>query len=187
MNQEGSRIRTLASRVVYANRWMTVREDQIERPDGSPGIYAVIDKPDFALIIPAERDGFHLVEQYRYPVGARKWEFPQGTASGGAAVAPAELARAELAEETGLRAGRITHLAHLHCAYGMSSQGFDVFLASDLHHGEPNREVEEQDMRHRWFPRTEVERMIRDGVITDDSTLAAYTLLLLRQRVAPSP
>jgi hypothetical protein len=41
--------------------------------------------------------------------------------------------------------------------------------------------VEEQDLRHRWFPRGEFEAMIRDGVITDDSTLAAYTLFLLSE------
>src|SRR6267142_354910 len=95
-------IRRLGSRRVYANRWMTLREDDIERPDGSTGIYAVVDKPDFALVIPVERDGFHLVEQYRYPVGGRYWEFPQGTAPDGAEPEPVALARAELAEETGL-------------------------------------------------------------------------------------
>lgn len=37
-------------------------------------------------------------------------------------------------------------------------------------------------MRQQWFPRGEVERMIREGVITDDSTLAAYLLLIMRER-----
>ena len=130
----------MSTREVYRNPWMALREDEIRRPDGSAGIYSVVDKPDFALVIPAEPDGFHLVEQYRYPVGGRYWEFPQGTAPGGAAVAPAELARAELAEETGLRAGSLELLGHLHCAYGMSSQGFDVFLATELTPGPTARE-----------------------------------------------
>jgi hypothetical protein len=85
----------LSSREVYRNPWLSLREDEIRRPDGSGGIYSVIDKPDFALVIPAEPDGFHLVEQYRYPVRGRYWEFPQGT---GAATDPEQLARAELAE-----------------------------------------------------------------------------------------
>ncbi len=42
-------IQQLATRTVYRNPWMTVREDQIRRPDGSHGVYGVIDKPDFAL------------------------------------------------------------------------------------------------------------------------------------------
>lgn len=169
----------LSTREIYRNRWLSLREDRIRRPDGSDGVYSVVDKPDFALVIPAERDGFHLVEQFRYPVGGRFWEFPQGT---GGAADPEALARAELAEETGLRAGSLARLGHLHCAYGMSSQGFDVFLATDLTPGPTAREVSEQDMRQQFVPRAEFERMVRDGRITDDSTLAAYALLLMRER-----
>lgn len=74
----GPTIRTLDSMVVYTNPWISVREDRIQRPDGSHGIYGVVDVPDFAIVIPMENDGFHLVEEYRYPVGRRTWNFPQG-------------------------------------------------------------------------------------------------------------
>jgi 8-oxo-dGTP pyrophosphatase MutT (NUDIX family) len=177
----GAAIEQVSTREVYRNPWLTLREDRIRRPDGSDGIYSVVDKPDFALVIPAEADGFHLVEQYRYPVGGRFWEFPQGTAAGGAVVPPAELAAAELAEETGLRAGSMELLGHLHCAYGMSSQGFDIFLATDLTPGPTAREATEQDMRQQLVGRDEFEALIRAGRITDDSTLAAYALLLMRE------
>ena len=66
-------VETLGSRQVYADRWMAVQEDSIRREDGSEGIYTVVDSPDIALVIPADGDRFHLVEQYRYPVGARRW------------------------------------------------------------------------------------------------------------------
>jgi 8-oxo-dGTP pyrophosphatase MutT (NUDIX family) len=175
-------IRQVSSRVVYQNRWLTLREDQIERLDGSLGIYSVIDRPDFAVVIPSEAGGFHLVDQYRYPIEGRYWEFPQGTYPDRMDGDPVELARDELAEETGLRAGRLTHLGHLYGAHGMTSQAFNVFLATDLVPGVPRREPEEQDMRQRWFSRPDFERMIRAGEIKDDSTLAAYTLLLLHER-----
>src|SRR6266487_4510845 len=71
-------IRMLASGVVYEDNWMRLRRDQIERRDGSRGTYAFVQKRDFALVIPAEKDGFHLVEEYRYPIGRRTWSFPQG-------------------------------------------------------------------------------------------------------------
>ncbi len=166
--------------MVYENPWMTLREDEVEHGDGSRGIYAVVDKPDFALVVPFENDGFHLVEEYRYPLGGRYWQFPQGTFPKGRTGTPEELAAAELGEETGFAAGRLERLGYLHCAQGVTGQGFHVFLATDLTPGEPDREVTEQDMRERWFPRGEVERMIRAGVITDDSTLAAYLLLVMR-------
>ncbi len=50
----GPAIQRISSHEVYRNRWMSLREDEIERPDGSRGIYSVVDKPDFALVIPAE-------------------------------------------------------------------------------------------------------------------------------------
>ncbi len=174
-------VRQVSTRTVYRSRWLSVREDEVRRPDGSSGLYSVVDKPDFALVIPAEPDGFHLVEQYRYPVGGRYWEFPQGTAGDGVVLPPEQLARAELAEETGLRAARLEPLGHLHCAYGMSSQGFDVFLATGLTPGPPAREATEQDMRQRRVSRAEFEELVRAGRITDDSTLAAYALLLMRE------
>jgi hypothetical protein len=57
-----------------------------------------------------------------------------------------------------------------------------VFLATELTAGVPAREHEEQDMLHSWIPRAGFEAMIRDGQIKDDSTLAAYALLLLYER-----
>ena len=172
----------MSSRVVYENPWLTVREDRIERGDGSPGLYSVIDKPDFALVIPVEDDGFHLVEQYRYPVRARTWEFPSGAFPEGVTGSPEELAAAELAEETGFAAGRLEWLGRVQVANAMTGEGCPVFLATELSPGEPDREHTEQDMRQRWFPRAEVEGMIRDGVLADGPSLAAYLLLQLRAR-----
>jgi 8-oxo-dGDP phosphatase len=172
-------ITELSSRVVYESQYMRLREDQIRRPDGSRGIYSYIEKPDFALIIPVERGGFHMVEQYRYPVRTRSWEFPQGTFPPGQTGDAEKLAREELRQETGLTAETMRHLGHLYCAKGLASQGFDVFIATGLIAGEQDLEIEEQDLCHRWMPRAEVEAMIRGGQITDNSTLAAYALLLL--------
>ncbi|MEU5884233.1 NUDIX hydrolase [Spirillospora sp. NPDC047279] len=181
MADEGA-IKPLATRVVYENSWMSVREDEIERLDGSRGIYGVVDKADFALVIPAERDGFHLVEEYRYPIGRRVWNFPQGGyPDRRAADDPEELARHELAEETGLRAGAMTRLGYLNGSHGTSGQGFHVYLATELTPGETARELEEQDMRQRFFTREEFKALVRDGVITDDSTVAAFALLLLHE------
>jgi 8-oxo-dGTP pyrophosphatase MutT (NUDIX family) len=164
---------------VYENPWLSLREDRIKRADGSSGLYSVIDKPDFALVIPVENDGFHLVEQYRYPVGSRSWEFPSGSFPHGVTGTPEEMAAAELAEETGFTAASLEKLGFFHCANGITSEGVHVFLATDLTPGESNREETEQDMRQEWFPRTEVERMLRDGTITDGPSIAAYLLLTL--------
>jgi 8-oxo-dGTP pyrophosphatase MutT (NUDIX family) len=178
-------MQTTSSREVYANAWMTVREDTIRRADGSDGIYGVVDKPNYALVIPLDGDRLHLVEQYRYPLGLRRWEFPQGTAADQAEVRPRELAARELREETGLRAAVFTELGTLDVAAGLSSQRGRAFLATGLTSGDHAREREEQDMCSAWFTRDEFERMIADGQITDAQSIAAYTLLLLHERNTP--
>jgi 8-oxo-dGTP pyrophosphatase MutT (NUDIX family) len=172
-------VQTLSSREVYANSWMTVREDRIRRGDGSEGIYGVIDKPTYALVIPRDGDRLQLVEQFRYPVGKRRWEFPAGTAPDRTAQDPAELAVRELAEETGLVAGRMELIGHLDVAPGMSSQLGTVWLATELTQGPAQREHSEQDMRTGWFSAAEFEAMCRRSEITDSQSLAAYLLLRL--------
>lgn len=175
-------IARLASREVYRNNWMTLREDDIRRPDGSDGVYAVVDKPNYALVIARDGDRIRLVEQFRYPLGLRRWEFPQGTAPDQPHLEPVDLAARELREETGLRAAEYVALGQLDVAPGMSSQRGWVFLATNLTEGDHDREHEEQDMHSEWFTRERVEQMMRAGEITDAQSIAAWALLLLYER-----
>ena len=72
--------RLLSSAVAYENPWMRVREDVFVQPDGTEGTYGVVEKSDFSVVIAEQPDGrFYLVEQFRYPLGRRAWEFPMGT------------------------------------------------------------------------------------------------------------
>jgi 8-oxo-dGDP phosphatase len=174
-------IERIASREIYRNPWLVFREDDIRRPDGSTGIYSVVDKPAYALVMPYDGHRFRLVEQFRYPIGARRWEFPQGTAPDLVDAEPSELAERELREETGLRATSFEALGQLDVAPGMTSQRGWVFLATGIAEGEADREHEEQDMCSAWFARDEVEQMIRSGVIADAQSIAAYGLFLLRR------
>jgi 8-oxo-dGTP pyrophosphatase MutT (NUDIX family) len=177
-------IERVSSRIVYENAWMSVREDEIVRADGAKGIYGVIDKPPSALILPFENGGFWLVEQFRYTVGGRYWEFPQGTLPDRADGEPVDVARHELAQETGLSAARMAPLGRFFHAYGMSSQACNAWLATELSR-DPRAaapDPEEDDLVAKWFPRDEVEAMLRDGRIADLATIAAYGLLLLDER-----
>ncbi len=170
---------TLRSHEVYRNPWMRVREDRVQRSDGSTGMFGVVDKPDFALVIPRDEHGLWVVEQYRYPVQRRAWEFPQGSWDADACGSAVELAAAELREETGLHAAELRHLGHLYGAYGFCSQGFDVYLATGLRPGPPNREASENDMQHRRIPESEFRTLITRGEVVDGASVAAYGLLLL--------
>jgi 8-oxo-dGTP pyrophosphatase MutT (NUDIX family) len=173
------------SRLVYENAWMRLREDAVVRPDGSTGVYGVVVKPDFALIIPFDGEAFVLVEQFRYPVAGRYWEFPQGSWEGKRDTDPLELAAGELREETGLRAGSLRHLGHLFATYGYSTHGFDAFLATELTADEQALEATEQDLVVGRFTRAGIHDLIRTGALKDAMSLAALALLdLPRQDVA---
>jgi 8-oxo-dGTP pyrophosphatase MutT (NUDIX family) len=170
-------MKTLRSRIVYRNRWMAVREDAIRRPDGSEGIFGVVEKPDAAMIIPLGHDGVHMVQQFKYAVGGRYWEFPQGTWEQASNYTIEELARGELLEETGLQAGRLELLARIYIAYGFLTQPMHVFLATELTQHEAQPEHEEQDIVRASFRWSQFHRMVDNGEIADAQTLAALSLL----------
>jgi len=172
-------IRTISSREVYRNRWTRVREDVIERANGQRGIYGVVDKDPAAIIIPlevtAEGEFVYLIEQFRYTVGARHIELPQGGWET-AEVDAEEMARGELREETGLTAGKMTYLATLQIAYGVMNQQQHVFLAEQLTMGEAEPDAEEHDLAVRRVSVDEFERMLLDGVVVDNCSVAAWGL-----------
>ena len=163
-------------RMVYRNRWMTVWEDQVVFPDGSAGIYGCVDKSDFALIVPFDGSGFYLVEQYRYPVNGRYWEFPQGSLESAPEMDVLEVAKQELEEEAGLAAESFEVLGNLYEAYGFSNQGFTVFLATELKLGKSSPEISEIGMVWRRFELIEVWDLIRDGRMKDAPSIAALAL-----------
>jgi ADP-ribose pyrophosphatase len=171
------KIKTISSREVYRNPWTSVREDVIERANGQRGIYGVIDKDPASIIIPldatAEGEFVYLIEQFRYTVGGRYWELPQGGWET-AEVVPEELARGELKEETGLTAERMTELTTLQIAYGVMNQKHHVFLAEGLTMGEAAPDAEENDLVVRRVSVAEFESMILDGTIVDNCTVAAW-------------
>jgi ADP-ribose pyrophosphatase len=169
-----------SSRLVYENRWLRLREDQVRREDGSTGIYSVLERAEFAVVCPVQDSVVHLVEQFRYPVGQRCWEFPMGTWEWRADVDPMALAAGELQEETGLRAGTLIEIGRLFQAAGYSDQAGRVFFATDLTQGAHALEHEEQDMVQGQFPLAEFERMIRDGVVRDVITISAFALARLK-------
>ncbi|MDQ8043449.1 MAG: NUDIX hydrolase [Solirubrobacteraceae bacterium] len=182
-------IKTTASRIVFESRWTTLREDQIERPGGYEGSYAVIEKRRAALVIPWDGEHLHLVRQWRYPTGAWSIEFPQGTLNGdpGATRQPDEdevpeiVARTELKEELGFTAGALKHLGALAFAPGISNQFCDVWLATDLTPGETELEPEERGLvTPLVVTPEEFDELMYDGDITDGATMAAWAMLTRR-------
>lgn len=166
---------TLESREVYRNQWLSLREDRILRSNGKEGIYSVVEKDDCAIILPIDNERVWLVDQYRYTIGERALELPQGGWEM-ANVDPEELARGELKEETGLHAAEMTYLGSMWIAYGFCRQKQHVFLATGLTMKEREPDDEEHDLVIHTVSLEDFERMMLDGTIRDASTLAAWGL-----------
>ncbi len=173
-------IKTLSTKTVYENKWMRVREDKILRESGAEGIFGVVEKADFVVILPISDGYIHLVEQYRYAVQARYWELPQGSWEENPDADPAVIAAGELQEETGLIAEKMIYLGHQYLAYGYSNQGYHIFLASKLQQDTRALDSEEEGLITRRFTLAEFEQMIVNGTIKDATSVNAYGFARLK-------
>ncbi len=176
-------IKTINSKLVYKNRWMEVKEDKVEFSNGQKGVYGVVKKDDFALIIPFDGTHFYMVKQYRYPIKKDSLEFPQGKHEDDPDITPEILAKAELEEETGLTSSDIKSIGHLCVAPGYSNQGFHIFLAKRLTQGKQHLEETEHGLEVERITLKEFEELTKKGVIVDSPTLAAYSLLKVQDLI----
>ncbi len=98
---------TQSSRPIYENKWMRLREDIAQLPDGRTTIYGVVTFGDCVGVLPFV-DAGHVVlcRQYRYIFGENhRWEMPTGGIKPGET--PEQAALRELQEEVGYTAGRL--------------------------------------------------------------------------------
>jgi 8-oxo-dGTP pyrophosphatase MutT (NUDIX family) len=164
--------KTLDSKIVYQNPWITVHEDKVIHPGGGEGIYSVIDAKDGVLVIAEDADkNIYLMEAYRYPI--KRWVLE--AASGGIEPGdtPEICAQKELQEELGLTSNDWTALGGFAPSYGgaMADRQY-VFLARNCVEGEHNREPGEAIRAVKKFTRGELFQMVKNGTVEDGQTLA---------------
>jgi len=173
-----------ARRTVYENPWIVVYEDQVQRPDGRPGIYGVVHFRNRAIGVVAidQHDRVCLVGQYRYPLDEYSWELPEG--GGSLDEEPVEAARRELREETGFSAGHWQEILRAHLSNSVSDELAVCFLATELQAGDASPEGTER-LQVRWVPFGEALAMTVRGEITDAlSVLGLQRVALLRRSSA---
>lgn len=135
--------RTLAAREVYRNPWIAVTEYAVHRPDGTPGIYGVVDPGDNVSVVALDGDGhIYLVGAFLYPLQRYEWAIPSGKVEPDER--PEEAARRELAEEAGVEAATWELLGAYALSPGISTQISYIYLARDVSHVPPRPEATEQ-------------------------------------------
>jgi len=172
--------KTISSRSIYENPWISVREDQVIQPDGAPGIYGVVHMKNKAIgILPIDNEEYiYLVGQYRYTLNCYSWEIPEG---GGPEHEDAlTSAKRELLEETGLVAATWKQLGIAHLSNSVTDEEATYFLATDLTQHEAQPEGTE-DLQIRRVPFAEALQMVEQGEITDSmSVIAILRYAMLR-------
>jgi 8-oxo-dGTP pyrophosphatase MutT (NUDIX family) len=163
---------TLATREVYDNPWIRVRQDEVLRPDGAPGIYGVVHFKNLAIgVLPLDAEGqTYLVGQYRYTLNSYSWELPEGGSPEGEE--PLTAAKRELLEEVGLEAGTWREIGRSHLSNSVSDEEAILYLATDLVQRKAQPEGTEQLLVRR-VPFAEALRMVLAGEITDAMSVIA--------------
>jgi ADP-ribose pyrophosphatase len=161
----------IASRPVYSNKWMAVREDQVRLPDARETIYGVVECGECVGVLPFV-DPAHvlLVGQYRYVAKRFTWEMPTGGVRPGESLEAA--AQRELAEEAGQRAGRLTWVSTYHTSKSVVDETAHVYVGEDLVPAARTAD-ETEFIERRVFPFTEVLAMVARAEITDSMTVIA--------------
>jgi 8-oxo-dGTP pyrophosphatase MutT (NUDIX family) len=171
--------KTTSTRTAYQNSWIRVREDHVIRPDGTPGLYGVVEiRPSVGVVALNARDEVVLVGQWRYALNRHSWEIPRGGSS------PGETdmlltAQRELAEEAGVKAANWELLGPVDVCNGVADDVQSLFLATGLSETAMHLDPEE-DIIVEWKPFAEAVKMAMDGRITEVCSIAA--LLMVNQR-----
>jgi 8-oxo-dGTP pyrophosphatase MutT (NUDIX family) len=165
--------------VAYANPWLELRHDEVDRPDGSPGIYGVVHYWHVAVGVVAVDDAGRilLVGQHRYTLDAYSWEIPEGGAP--LDEDPLEGAKRELAEETGYEAADWRELARFSLSNSITDERGVLYLATGLRAGVATPEPTE-DLATRWATLDEVLAEIDRGDIHDILTITGVTRYALQ-------
>jgi ADP-ribose pyrophosphatase len=154
---------------IYRGKIITVHVDTIRQASGGATIREVVLHPGGVTAVPVLDDGrLLLIRQFRYPIGKFILELPAGKLDSGQP--PLETIARELEEETGHRAGTLTHECTFYTTPGISNESIHLFVARDLTQSAQRLEEGEHITLEAYSPE-ECLRKIETGEITDGKTI----------------
>jgi len=173
-----TKFRKVDERSIHRSSLLHFVEGTFEGPDGQRFDRDLVRHPGAVVVVPYDdktRDVV-FVRQYRAPLDMELLEVPAGKRD--VAGEPNEVTAArELAEETGLAAGRWEQIAHFYNSPGFSDEESWCFLARDLYEVPGSRHgIEEQHMTVERHSMAEVTHLVRSGDITDAKTIVGLLL-----------
>lgn len=172
--------RTVARRTVFRGRVIALHVDTVEFPDGERREREIVEHPGAVAILALDGDELVMVRQHRAPAGRVLLEIPAGTRDrlpDGTVEEPDVTARRELAEETGLQAGRWRHLTRFWTAPGFATEAMDLYLATDLTKAEGASAAEDERIELERLPLARALEMVDGGDIADAKSIVGILWL----------
>jgi ADP-ribose pyrophosphatase len=167
--------------IKFQNPWWSYCLDFYALPSGKGGEYHYVHTNGSSMVVPLREDGkILLVNQYRYLVDRESLEFPCGSVKEGATYD--QTAWHELAEETGYSAQILLQAGEFNPYNGITDEMCRVYVGRELRYvGENPDETEEFELVA--LSPEEIDARIRDGVIWDGMTIAAWGIVRGRMEV----
>ncbi|HEX4705416.1 MAG TPA: NUDIX hydrolase [Pseudonocardiaceae bacterium] len=173
--------RRLSSSLVHTTRWFVVRQDDVLRPDGSAGVYERVDSRGAVTVLAIDDDDHvAITRQWIYLHENTQWRLPGGGIDVDDAT-PLDAAKRELAEETGLRAGRWTSMGRINCADSLTNHVDHLFLATGLTQGEPRLDACEADLRVVRLPFSYAVTLAMNDQVPDAGSAHALVMYAARR------
>ena len=126
------------------------------------------------MIICLRGDSVLLQKEYSYPVNEVLYQFPGGAVNKKEDIE--EAAERELAEEAGLKCGKLRTLGWFYTNNRRSSQKLYVFIAEKCEATKRQGGDVEEDISSEWMSIEKINEMIRNGKIVNYSLLAGWAL-----------
>lgn len=164
--------KTLSTREIYKNKWMRLREDIAELPNGRTTIYGVCEFGECVGVLPFLDDqDVLLVRQYRYVHQENhRWEMPTGGIRPGET--PEQAAQRELMEEGGYCADQLNWVSTYHTSKSVCRETAFLYIGRKLSPAEAPPD-ETEFIERAVFPFEEVLRMVETSEIRDGMTVIA--------------
>ncbi len=171
--------RRLDRRLVHETPFFKLHEDTVLTPTGRRSKYGVLTCGHCVGVLAfVNEHDVMMVRQHRYVTGCHTWEMPTGGARDGEDLRAA--AQRELAEEAGMRAGKLRHVHTYHTSKSSVDETAHLFVGEELEPAFAPPDEDEHIERGVLAFKDVVDMVVR-GEITDSMTVIAV-LLVARER-----
>ena len=167
----------IATRTIFKGI-LGVKLDTVRLVNGHTATRLYFDHHGASGVLPVEGKYVYLVQQYRYAIGRVTLEIPAGKREKGQTFLAC--ARAELKQETGMRAKSLKHVLMFNPSNAFSNEDLHLYVATGLTRGKDCPD-DDEFINLKKIPFSQAYQMVEKGEITDAKTIIMLQWLKLHR------